>query len=110
MAKNKISLEVVNFRKELARVEREVKKQANLEIDKRVDKAVDTLRFVTPVDTGEARSGWENHTYIGYDGYLDGTIINQVEHIEYLNRGHSKQAPRYFIEQVLVTLGVIKPF
>jgi hypothetical protein len=108
MAKNKFSLEVVNFRKELDRVEREVKRQANMEIDKRVDFAVETLRVVTPVDTGEARSGWENKTYIGLDGYLDGTILNSVEHIEYLNRGHSKQAPKYFIEQVLVTIGVIK--
>lgn len=107
---SKISLEIVNFKQELARVEREVQQIANNDIKSKVDFAVKTLRVVTPVDTGEARSGWEDRTYMGFDGYLDGTILNKVEHIEYLNRGHSKQAPSYFIEQVLIKIGIIKPF
>jgi len=105
---NKLSLEIVNFKRELDRVEREVKQQANLEIGERVQFATETLKIVTPVDTGEARLGWENNTFIALDGYLDGAINNDVEHIVYLNRGSSKQAPSYFIEQVLTKIGVIR--
>jgi hypothetical protein len=106
---SKISLEIVNFKQELARVEREVQQLANVDIKKKVTFAVETLKVVTPVDTGEARSGWEDRTYMGFDGYLDGTILNRVEHVEYLNRGHSQQAPSFFIEQVLIKVGVLTP-
>ena len=51
----------------------------------------------------------ENIKYKENDGYLAGEIVNEVEHIVYLNNGHSQQAPRYFIEQVLVTVGVLTP-
>jgi hypothetical protein len=105
----KVSLDVVNFEKELRRVEREVKQLANKDIKTKVDYATKTLKVVTPVDTGEARAGWEDKTFYASDGYLDGTISNDVEHIEYLNNGHSKQAPRYFIEQVLTKVGVLTP-
>lgn len=47
-------------------------------------------RSTTPVDTGEARSGWR----IGRvrDGVWE--VRNDVEHARYLERGHSKKAPR----------------
>jgi len=106
---NKISMKVVNFEKEMRRVEKEVQRLANKDIKNRVDFAVNTLRVVTPIDKGEARAGWEDKTYRAADGFLDGTISNDVEHIEYLNRGHSKQAPQYFIEQVLIKIGLLKP-
>lgn len=106
---SKISLEVVNFRKELDRVEREVKALANKDIKAKVVYATETLKVVTPVDTGEARAGWEDNTYVAPDGFLDGSIINDVPHIEKLNKGTSRQAPRYFIEQVLMKIGIITP-
>jgi hypothetical protein len=105
----KVNLDVVDFEKEIKRVEREIAQLANLEINERIEYATDTLRVVTPVDTGEAREGWENIKYKENDGYLAGEIVNEVEHIVYLNNGHSQQAPRYFIEQVLVTVGVLTP-
>lgn len=105
----KVSLEFVNFAEEMKRVEREVKRQANMEIKQRVTFATRTLRRVTPVDTGKARKGWEDKTYMAPDGYLDGSIINEVEYISRLNRGHSKQAPKYFIEQVLTKIGILTP-
>ena len=104
-----VNLKVVNFEQEMARVRREVKRLANNDIDKRVKYAVDTLRVVTPVDTGEARSGWVYKMSTQFDGYRGATISNPVEHIVYLNRGSSKQAPKYFIEQVLITIGLITP-
>jgi hypothetical protein len=105
----KISLEVVNFKKELERVEKEVKKFANDDIEGRINFATQTLKIVTPVDTGKARSGWENKTSKDIDGYVDGEIANDVEYISILNKGHSKQAPKYFIEQTLSKIGIITP-
>lgn len=105
----KISLEIVNFEQELKRVEEEVKRLANKEIHSRVDFATDTLRLVTPVDTGKARSGWYNKKYKDYNGNLEASIINEVDYIDVLNKGHSKQAPKYFIEQVLIKIGILTP-
>lgn len=38
----------------------------------------------TPVDTGQARRGWQRKKQ---------GVLNKVEHIPYLEDGHSKQAP-----------------
>ena len=106
----KISLEVVNFEQELARIEQEVVDLANKEIGELVEYATEQLRVVTPVDTGEARLGWTNDIKRNSRGkLLDASIINEVEHISYLNNGHSKQAPKYFIEQVLTKIGILTP-
>lgn len=105
---DKISLKVVNFEREMKRVRQEAQRLANAEMEERADVAVSTLRRVTPVDTGEARKGWSHEKGFNWrTGYFESTIKNPVEHIVYLNRGHSKQAPKYFIEQVLITLGVL---
>ena len=70
---------------------------------------------MTPVDTGQARNSW----YIGYtEKYFKGKegsssniqiltpknkpqeiiVTNGVTYIQFLNNGHSKQAPTKFIE------------
>ena len=61
------------------------------------------LRKATPVDTGEAKDGWELERAVSVDDIA--RIENAVEHIVYLNDGHSQQAPRYFVEQTLMRLG-----
>lgn len=110
MATNKITFDVVDFDKELERVIKEMNLIAFEEIEDRVDYATKTLRVVTPVDTGEARLGWDSKLVKNRDNELiDGSIFNEVEHISYLNNGYSKQAPRYFIEQVLTTIGILTP-
>lgn len=106
---NKISLKIVNFDKELARVEREVREQSNMQLEERIDYATLTLRQVTPVDTGRARKGWEQEKYRDRNKFVGATIKNSVEYISVLNQGHSKQAPRYFIEQVLSKIGILTP-
>ena len=59
---------------------------------------VKKLAEATPVDTGEASKGWK---------IQGSSIVNDVEHIEYLNQGSSKQAPAFFVEKtVLATRGV----
>jgi len=105
-----ISLDVVNYRAELAKIEEEVMEMANAEIQTKMVYAVAKLKVVTPVDTGEARLGWSGIPTTEVGGNItDGYIVNEVEHIEALNNGSSKQAPRYFIEQVLSTIGLITP-
>lgn len=109
---NKISLEVVGFEQEMERIREEVRELANLSLHETVDYATDQLRIVTPVDSGEARRGWRNNniTLKSISGLERvSTISNDVEHIVYLNQGSSKQAPKYFIEQVLSTIGLITP-
>jgi hypothetical protein len=105
----KVSFEIVNFEKELKRVEREVKSIANNNIAKKIDFATDTLRIVTPVDTGKARSGWKSRKYFNKNKFSEGSIINDVEYISILNNGHSRQAPKFFIEQVLTKIGILIP-
>jgi len=102
-----VSLEVVDFKKEIERVREEAKRLANEDIDARVELATETLRIVTPVDTGKARSGWELEYEKDLEGYTSPVIINDVEYISILNNGHSKQAPKYFIEQTLTTVGLL---
>lgn len=106
----KVSLEVINFEQEMERIEKEVFELGNAEITKRILYATAQLKIVTPVDTGEAREGWLQVVERSSRGkFLSGTIINNVDHISHLNNGHSQQAPRYFIEQVLSTIGLITP-
>jgi len=57
------------------------------------------LMKATPVDTGEARGGWEAITPT--EPYQEGVIENNVEHIVYLNDGHSDQAPEGFVENIV---------
>jgi len=110
MPVNSITLEVVDFEKEMKRIEKEVNSLIFEDIEDKVDYAVNSLRQVTPVDTGEARSGWSSVMIKNKENELvDGSILNDVEHVSFLNNGHSKQAPRYFIEQVLSTIGILTP-
>jgi hypothetical protein len=58
------------------------------------------LREATPVDTGNARDGWR----------IEGaSLTNDVEYIDLLNKGTSKQAPSHFIEKTLLSQGGIIP-
>jgi hypothetical protein len=112
----KLNLDVADFKKEMKRVEEEVSKQANMEIHDRINYATETLKIVTPVDTGKAREGWKKELYPPKritasfpTGNVAGKIYNNVEYIDRLNNGHSKQAPKYFIEQVLIKIGILTP-
>jgi hypothetical protein len=58
------------------------------------------LASATPVDTGEASQGWSViKTGFGY------SVVNNVEHINALNQGTSKQAPRLFVERTALRFG-----
>jgi len=106
---NKITLDKVSFKREMERVEREIAALSNIEIGERIDYATETLRVVTPVDTGKARSGWSSEKQMEANKFISGKIENPVEYISVLNNGHSRQAPKYFIEQVLTKIGLLTP-
>lgn len=103
----KISLKRINFKEELKRIEQEMEDFRETEVFRRMDFATETLRIVTPVDTGEARSGWKNRKVKSFGKEVGGFLINNVEHIVFLNDGSSQQAPKFFIEQVLLTIGLL---
>jgi hypothetical protein len=50
----------------------------------------------TPVDTGQARGGWQMDLVGGQQH-----IQNAVPYIDKLNNGHSKQAPAGFIDAIV---------
>jgi len=105
-----ISLKVVNFEREMRRIEDEIVALGNLEITGLIKYGTEQLKVVTPVKTGKARKGWQSKVDLTRRGkFLSGTIFNQVEYIDVLNRGHSQQAPSYFIEQTLSRIGLITP-
>jgi hypothetical protein len=105
-----IYLKLINFEREMQRIEDEIVAIGNVEITALIKYGTEQLKVVTPVDTGMARSGWRSKTDLTRRGrFLSGTIFNQVEYIDVLNRGHSQQAPRYFIEQTLSRIGLVTP-
>jgi len=106
---SKVTLKIIDFDAEMERVKREVKEIANEDIRSKIEYATETLKVVTPVDTGEARAGWTSKVIPEMDGTVGGTIVNPVDHIVPLNNGHSKQAPKFFIEQVLTRIGILTP-
>jgi len=59
------------------------------------------LANATPVDTGLAKNSWILYPNI----YGAATIENNVEYINRLNEGSSKQAPAHFIERIALKYG-----
>ena len=49
----------------------------------------------TPIDTGQARAGWEVEEKTNGNVWVE----NMVEYVQYLEDGHSRQAPNGFIQQ-----------
>lgn len=78
---------------------------------------IEALRLATPIDTGYARSRWElsrndkaqaNYRATGsrfFGNDFTFFVSNDADYIKYLNRGHSKQAPSFFIEQTIMSQG-----
>ena len=61
--------------------------------------AFNRIKTRTPVDTGRARDGW---TISGTP--TDITILNEVPYIEFLENGHSRQAPNGMVRITLEEL------
>ena len=110
-----MSITVVNLNSSIANLKKDADKEVEKQLRARSLKAFADVKLMTPVDTGQARNSW----YIGYtEKYFNGEVgstsnitilapkdkpqeiivTNGVTYIQFLNNGHSQQAPIKFIE------------
>ena len=110
-----MSITVVNLRSSIDNLKKDTDKVIEQELRAKSLRAFADVKLMTPVDTGQARNSW----YIGYtEKYYGGEgggtsnisilrpkdkpqeiiVTNGVTYIQFLNNGHSKQAPMKFIE------------
>ena len=81
-------------------VMRDYKKSLKLKMNSKLNTLVGKLSLATPKDTGEAAAGWR------HDGQK---IVNDVDHIDRLNEGSSKQAPAHFVEATILADSGVHP-
>lgn len=104
----------INLNSAVEDLESNINKAVEQQLRERAIAAFDDVKLATPVDTSAARSSW----YIGYtEQYINAKekptnveiltkkdkpteiiITNGVTYIQFLNNGHSQQAPTKFIE------------
>jgi hypothetical protein len=110
-----MTITVINLRSSMINLQRDIDKEVEKQLRAKSLKAFADVKLMTPVDTGQARNSW----YIGYtERYFDGEVgstsnisilspkdkpqeiivTNGVTYIQFLNNGHSQQAPMKFIE------------
>ena len=109
-----MSITVINLRSSMINLQRDIDSEIEKQLRAKSLEAFADVKLMTPVDTGQARNSW----YIGYtERYFDGggsssnitilapkdkpqeiIVTNGVTYIQFLNNGHSQQAPMKFIE------------
>ena len=109
-----MTITVINLRSSTINLQKDIDKEVEKQLRAKSLKAFADVKLMTPVDTGQARNSW----YIGYtEKYFDGEgsasnitiltpknkpqeiiVTNGVTYIQFLNNGHSQQAPMKFIE------------
>ena len=109
-----MSITVINLRSSMINLQKDIDSEIEKQLRSKALKAFGDVKLMTPVDTGQARNSW----YIGYtERYFDGEgsasnitilapkdkpqeiiVTNGVTYIQFLNNGHSQQAPIKFIE------------
>ena len=93
-------IKIKGIEKAIRDVKRISKAAIEQEKTKQITGLIEELKAATPVDTGEARDGWKR------DG---DAIVNNVEHISYLNEGTSQQAPAFFVEKTVLAHKGVSP-
>ena len=113
-----MTITVINLKSSIDNLKEDIDKEVEKQLRARSLKAFADVKLMTPVDTGQARNSW----YIGYtERYIDGKssgsnitilapkdkpqeiiVTNGVTYIQFLNNGHSKQAPMKFIESAFL--------
>lgn len=109
-----MAITTINLKSAPKDLKRDINKTIEKEFRARALKAFADVKLMTPVDTGQARNSW----YIGYtEKYFNNKednsniqilipkdkpqeiiVTNGTTYIQFLNNGHSKQAPTKFIE------------
>ena len=101
-----LNIKVLNFEAEVKRVRKEALGIAEDDFNKQMLAILTGLKRATPVDTGHAASRWSMKLGKESNGEPFCEISNDADYIMRLNRGHSQQAPSYFIEQILAAAGL----
>ncbi|HSG69108.1 MAG TPA: hypothetical protein VLA12_01765 [Planctomycetaceae bacterium] len=72
-------------------------------IQRVMEQAVDATRDRTPVETGEARDGWDqsNIESIEQSEMSERKLTNRVEHVIYLEYGTRRMEPREMVRRSL---------
>ncbi len=86
--------------KTIADLTNNIRSARNKTLEAKIPGIVESLREVTPVDTGNARDSWKATISSG-----KALITNDTDYIEHLNAGTSSQAPAFFIERTMLTFG-----
>jgi hypothetical protein len=76
------------------------------QLPKTAEEIQQAMAAATPKDTGEASRRWHVEEMNTARGEF--SVSNSIEYIGVLNAGHSKQAPRNFIEAEALKFGVAK--
>jgi len=84
----------------LISIKAEFEKLRKKQTDVVIDRLVVKLAEATPVDTGKAAAGWRRE---------GNKIINEVDYIDNLNAGTSRQAPSFFVEKTVLSHNGVKP-
>ena len=113
-----MGIKVIGIKSSINELTKSINKSVETELRKRALQALAEVKLQTPVDLGIARNSW----YVGYEEkYINAkesptsitiltpkdkptkiVVTNGVEYIEFLNNGHSRQAPTKFIESVFL--------
>ena len=93
-------MKINGYLETLSKLKADVKKASINKLEQSTDLMLADLIIETPIDTGRARSGWYKTKTT--DGFK---IRNDVDYIEHLNNGSSKQAPEFFIESTVMKYG-----
>ena len=73
---------------------RDIEEEVDKDIDLFQHYVVEELQDRTPKDTGHASRNWNV-------GTGDVLAYNHVDYVEYLEQGHSRQAPHGFVEDAI---------
>lgn len=93
-------IKIKNLDKTLKDLNKKIADKIESDKQKKSLQIIEALKDATPVDTGEARDGWK---------FENSQIINEVEHIKYLNEGSSTKAPTFFVEKTILSQEGVVP-
>lgn len=93
-------IKVTNIKATLADIKKDFDKIVQKSLENKAENIINVLKENTPIDTGEARDGWK---------FVNKTIINNVDHIAFLNQGSSAQAGSNFIEKTVLSQKGVYP-
>lgn len=107
-----LNVDTRNLQRELLVLRRRKMPRFRTSLIQRVmEQAVDATRDRTPVETGEARDGWDqtNVELIEQTEASERKLTNRVEHIVYLEYGTRRMQPRHIVQRSLAEAAQLVP-